>query len=295
FQENYFEKEIQSTLVEIAHSLSILLYQNRLKDQLERSNVLINQKNKNIIDSINYAKRIQKALLPSEDYMRQIIPEVFVLNHPKDIVSGDFYWVEKGIGKAFLSVVDCTGHGVPGAMMSILGINLLSQAVNEKNFDKPSQILNFLNVGVHLMLHTGADEDISDGMDLALISYDQKNKVIEYSGAFNPLYIIRKKELYEYKAERFSVGEKMSSGLFTDQIIQAEEGDMVYLFSDGFADQFGGENGKKYKYHNFKSLLISICQLPVEEQKEALLKEFEKWKGNYPQTDDICIVGFRIT
>ena len=273
----------------------------------------LERKNKDIIDSITYAKRIQDAILPSNEAFTKALNQTFILFNPKDIVSGDFYWLAAKEEKSLFAAVDCTGHGVPGAFMSIVGHNLLDKIVGEYGITQPAKILDELNKGVAATLKNEAgSEGIRDGMDIALCCFDKKNKTLEYAGAYNPLYIASKKDLvneniritaesvdglklFEVKANRFPIGNySEETKEFTNHVIQLYDGDTVYLFSDGYADQFGGENGKKFRYKRFKELLLSINDLPMEEQKKLLEKDFVDWMGNHEQIDDVIIIGSRL-
>ena len=249
------------------------------------------QKNKDITDSIRYAKRIQFAILPPK------IPfsDTFILFKPKDIVSGDFYWLDVIGDREFMAAVDCTGHGVPGALMSIIGYNSLNKVVREKGILEPSDILNSLNEEVIFNLK-GHDEDgtIYDGMDVALVCYDRKKKEIEFSGAYNPLVILRDGEIIEVKADRFSIGRSSSleaDRKFTPHKVKVQKDDVMYIFSDGYADQFGGETGKKFKAGPMKELFRNLVDRTMEEQKVILDNTLEAWRGNIEQVDDILIIG----
>jgi len=248
------------------------------------------EKNKDITDSIRYAKRIQFAILPPEIPFR----DTFILFKPKDIVSGDFYWLHVQDNMEFLAAVDCTGHGVPGAFMSIIGYNLLNKIIKEKHIYQPAAILNSMNKELILSLQT-QDEvgSIKDGMDLALICYHTDTKELEFSGAFNPLYIIRNGELEEGKADRFSIGRASleMEKQFTNHSYKMMEGDTIYLFSDGYADQFGGDTGKKFKTKPMKELLLAIQDQPMEIQKVILDNTIEAWRGDINQVDDILVIG----
>jgi ligand-binding sensor domain-containing protein/serine phosphatase RsbU (regulator of sigma subunit) len=248
-------------------------------------------KNKDITDSILYASRIQNALLPPE----LPIENTFVLFKPRDIVSGDFFWFMSDGDKHWIAAVDCTGHGVPGAFMSIIGFNSLNYIIKELGITQPSEILDKLDAEVSSTLHQyHTDDQVHDGMDIALVCYDSKNKLLEYSGAFNPLWIVRKGELIETRANRFAIGltPDLEKG-FTNHALSIEPGDVLYLFSDGYADQFGGPSGKKLKVGSFKELITEVHQYPVHEQKKMLEDYFQKWRGMYAQVDDVLVIGWK--
>jgi len=252
----------------------------------------IAQKNKDITDSIKYAKRIQFAILPEESPFR----DTFILFKPKDIVSGDFYWFTQIGEREFFSAVDCTGHGVPGAFMSIIGHNSLTKIVREYGILEPGKILTKLNKEVIETLHQRSDSgDVYDGMDLALACYHRDTGYLEYAGAFNPLYLVRNGEILETKADKVSIGRSSFKTLmeFTNHRIKIRKGDTVYLFSDGYADQFGGEFMKKFKYRNMKELILRIQPEPVEKQRSILDQTIEEWKGDVEQLDDILVIGRR--
>jgi serine phosphatase RsbU (regulator of sigma subunit) len=265
------------------------------KQEIEKQKDEIEAKNKDITDSIRYAKRIQEAILPPESFVKKLLPGSFILYKPKDIVSGDFYWVESYGHQVFFAACDCTGHGVPGALMSVIGYNLLNQAVHEHGIDRPAVILNELNKGVSKVLRQREEESsVKDGMDVSLCALNTKTLQLEYAGANNPLWIIRADaSLVEIKADKFPIGAFIGEELrqFTNQTIQLQPGDTVYIFSDGYADQFGGEKGKKFKYKQLQQLLISIHNRPPEEQKAILDTTIEKWKGSLEQVDDILVMG----
>ncbi len=273
-----------------------------LRNLDEKNNLLDVQKKtleikqKEILDSINYSRRIQRAILPPEKIVKRLLPDSFILYKPKDIVSGDFYWVTEWGNKTMFAAVDCTGHGVPGAFMSIVGQNILNQAVNEYGLSKPNLVLNSLNKGVSRTL--GADDEnvIRDGMDLALCSLDKKQMLLEFSGAFNPLWVLRNKEIIEIKGNKFPIGSFMDDAVqnFDNHTIQLEKNDIIYIFTDGYADQFGGPKGKKFKDKNVKKLLCDICHETMERQKEILETSINEWKGELEQIDDILIMGVKI-
>ena len=263
----------------------------RTAEVLEKSKEL-EKKNKDITDSIRYAKRIQNAILPPAD----LFPDTFVFFRPKDIVSGDFFWMNTLETKRFIAAVDCTGHGVPGAFMSFIGYNSLNKIVNERHITKASAILDQLNEEVYKTLHVQSkDRDVKDGMDLALIVYDSVTRELQYAGANNPLYIVRKGELTEIKADRFPIGMLSvdTERKYTNHVLQIEEGDMTYIFSDGYADQFGGKEGKKFKSRQLKQLFLKISGLTMQEQKKILEETLIAWMGREEQIDDILIIGTR--
>ncbi len=264
--------------------------------QVARQKEELTIKNKNITDSIIYAKRIQEALMPSMPRFKRILPQSFVLYKPKDIVSGDFYWVNTKGDKTFVAVVDCTGHGVPGAFMSIIGFELLRNITDDQGIEDANQILIEMNKGVATTFGMADSKvQLKDGMDLALIVFDKKEKTLQFSGAFRPLYYVRDNKIEEIKGERFSVGMMNEEDInnMKTTLIKLQPNDIFYLFTDGYADQFGGPEEKKYKYRRFRHLLLTIHKLEMEQQKEYLDRSIEDWKGELEQVDDILIVGFR--
>ncbi len=292
--------------------LAFLIY-NRYKlkqqtnERLGAQNREINEQNKKITDSIKYAQKIQEAILPPREIMEPAFRDSFVLYIPKDIVSGDFYWYcevpskqEAGPDGNVLSLfaaVDCTGHGVPGAFMSIIGYNLLNKAVNEHGLTQPAGILDFLNKEVAAILSQDDPAGrVKDGMDIALCCLDRKQGRLQFAGAYNPLYIVRKGELMITKADRFPIGYfwKGRKQSFTNHEISLEPGDQLYLFSDGLIDQFGGPSAKKFKSTQFKELLLENHALPMPRQREILNDQFKNWKGGQVQTDDVLVMGVAI-
>ena len=246
-------------------------------------------------DSIRYAKRLQESILPPDQRVRQMLPESFVLYRPKDIVSGDFYWVDEVNGKVIVAAVDCTGHGVPGAFMSLVGYNGLNQAIKEHGLVRPAEILGDLNRIAYDTLHKDRDTFlVRDGMDMALCVLDRTNQVLEYAGANCPLYIVREGELIQFAPDKMPVGGfELDGRSFTEHRVQLEPGDMVYIFSDGYPDQFGGERGKKFLYRRFRELLVTISREPMERQKVLLQDALNAWKGSHDQVDDILVLGIR--
>jgi serine phosphatase RsbU (regulator of sigma subunit)/Tfp pilus assembly protein PilF len=267
------------------------------RKKLELAFVQIEEKNKNITDSIRYAQRIQQSILPPMAEFERIFPDSFVLYKPKDIVSGDFWWMYKlDQDRVAFAVADCTGHGVPGAFMSVLGSDLLAQGAKDPDIREPSEGLSFLDQGVRSQLkQTGIEGESRDGMDIALMLYDRKAKSILFSGAMRPMLHIRNGQMKEYSGSRYSIGGAFDgTKKFELHYISVEPGDMIYLFTDGFVDQFGGPNGKKYKSAKLKELLTSNSSLTGKQQKDNLISEYENWKGELEQVDDICIAGISI-
>ncbi|MBN1187770.1 MAG: SpoIIE family protein phosphatase [Bacteroidales bacterium] len=263
--------------------------------EITRMNEELAMKNKDITDSIRYAKRIQFAMLsPDMPYKN-----AFILFKPKDIVSGDFYWMLEYKGLEYFAAVDCTGHGVPGAFMSIIGHNSLDKIVKEYGITQPGEILSQLNKEVTMTLHQQIEKSqidaVKDGMDLSLTCYDPKKKTLQYAGAYNPLILIRNSEIIEIRGDKFAIGrsDENLDKKFTNHDMPVEEGDSIYIFSDGYADQFGGEKGKKFMIKPLKNLLVAIQEKNMEEQKDFLNHTIEAWKGEYEQVDDILIMGRR--
>jgi serine phosphatase RsbU (regulator of sigma subunit) len=254
---------------------------------------MLEHQNKEVTDSINYAQRIQKAILPSHRLIESYLPKSLVVYLPKDIVSGDFYWVEKKGNKVFFAVADCTGHGVPGAMMSVIGQNALNRVINEFGITRPSEILDKLSQLVEESF-SKSGSDVRDGMDICLCALDITLKKLEYAGANNAVYIISKDALKELKANKQPIGRFESRIPFNNHELDLNEGDMVYLFSDGIADQFGGPEGKKYKYKRVKELLLQNYNKSHSEQKNIIITEFVRWKGKNEQIDDVCLMGVKI-
>lgn len=266
------------------------------KGKIEKQRDEITKKNKNITDSIKYALKIQQAILPPDERVAKYLPDSFIFYRPKDIVSGDFYWLREKDGSILFAAVDCTGHGVPGAFMSIVANNLLNQAVNENRLEKPSDILNFLDKGVNETLGQNIEDSyMKDGMDMAFCRLNKESMKLEYAGAYNPLYLIRNKEIIQYKADGKSIEVSQSQKIktFTNNTIQLIPGDIIYIFTDGFVDQFGGPNRKKYLKKRLRETLLRIHQFPLQKQKEALERTFKQWKGKNEQIDDVLIVGVK--
>ena len=264
--------------------------------EVELQNEKISELYEEVTDSIKYAKGLQEAILPPAEFVEEVMPDSFILYKPKDIVSGDFYWIEKKKDKVYFAAVDCTGHGVPGAFMSIVGYNALNEALRTN--DDPGSILDALNKGISKTLHNNAMDGTAtkDGMDLALCCYDAKTKTLEYAGAYNPLYLIRDGEVNQLKADKFAIGGyyEDASKKYTNHVIQLQEKDYIYVFSDGYADQFGGPKGKKFMYKRFRDYLLTLNGKSMNAQKDFLNNTIEQWKGPVEQIDDILVIGMHV-
>ncbi|MCK4663318.1 MAG: SpoIIE family protein phosphatase [Bacteroidales bacterium] len=291
------ERKLQKDKRILEHKVKL-----RTAEILKQRDTILEQKQE-ITDSIYYARRIQNAVLPKEDVLKKTLPEHFILFKPRDIVSGDYYWMTKKNEKTIIVAADCTGHGVPGAFMSMLGVSFLNEIVNKTDVVKADLILNELREYVKTTLsQTGEANEAKDGMDLALCIIDKKQKKLQYAGAYNPLYLFRKKELTVIKADKMPISiyikEKDS---FTNHEIKYEDGDIIYMFSDGYVDQFGGETiecrqegGRKFKSKTFKKLLTDIQEKTMPEQLKILDNTLEKWKGELQQIDDILVIGIKL-
>ncbi len=276
------------------------------RDEIEgQRNIALEQKcqieiqNKSITDSIQYALRIQTALFPPYEYINELLPENFILFKPRDIVSGDFYWVKQVNNYIIICAADCTGHGVPGAFMSMLGISYLNEIVQQREITQANEVLNELRRQIKRSLRQHGNKNGSkDGMDIAICVIDTKTKNMQYAGAFNSLYVIKeindKPQLVEIKADRMPVGIYIGKEkTFTNHEVKLEIGDTFYIFSDGYPDQLGA-SGKKFMTANFKKLLLEIQDQSMAEQKEILEQKLSDWMGNEPQVDDILVIGVRI-
>lgn len=259
-----------------------------------RQKMIIEEKNKDISDSINYAKRIQDALLSQREVKYRLFPDAFVLFRPKDVVSGDFYWFTEKNGRRMIAAVDCTGHGVPGAFMSMIGNTFLNEIADERGITQPDAVLNELRDMIIKTLKQSGGES-KDGMDIALLSFDDRNNTVEFAGANNPLWHIRNGKLTEIRPNKQPIGYHSGApSPFTLHRIELQKGDTLYIFSDGFADQFGGPKGKKFKYKQLQEVLLSVQQKPMLRQEEILLDHFQRWTGNLEQVDDVLVIGIRI-
>ncbi len=285
-----------------------------LEQIVEERTAALKHKEQEITDSIKYALRIQLSIIPTQQRVKSLLPKSMVFYKPKDIVSGDFYWVEAIDDEVLFSAVDCTGHGVPGAMMSVIGLKSLSQAVQDKRLSVPADILQYLDIAVNDTLRQSSDAgSVKDGMDLALCNINYKTLTLQYAGAFNSLVLIRKNiastytikserevfygtDMLEVKSDKCPIGSNTDgvADTFTNHTIQLQKDDCVYIYTDGYADQFGGPNGKKYKYNQLKDLLISVAPLPIDEHYAVLDKAFNNWRGKQEQVDDVLVIGVKI-
>ena len=286
--------KIEKQKEELSHQRDALAEKNT---QLNEAYLEIEEQKKHIMDSIYYARRIQTAILPSFALLNAKLKTYFIFYLPKDIVSGDFYWMTEADGKVMIAAVDCTGHGVPGAFMSIVGFNQLNNAVQVKKARKASEILDELNKGVINTLNENTSESsIKDGMDMTLCVFDFPAKKVHFAGANNPIILIRDNKPIKYRGDRFPIGAYVENKIqsFANNEIDIMKGDMIYLFSDGYADQFGGPDNKKFFTKRFEDLLFEIHNKPLEEQKETLKTTLYNWMGANDQVDDVLVIGVKI-
>lgn len=307
-------EELEVALKEISNKNKQLEQKNEeiesQKDEIIAQKNIIESRNRDITDSINYAQRIQSALFQSEQYIKTYVKDAFVFYQPKEIIGGDLYWFEEFPSKKYMKLsgkehdkkfiiaaIDCTGHGVPGALMSIVARDLLDKAINEKGYTVPAEIINDMHHGIIHTLRKGTEiGQISDGMDMTLCTIDRKSLMLQFAGAINPIIIIRNGQIVEIRGNRFSVGTYLKEKTleFTNHEYQLEKGDAIYLFTDGYSDQFGGDDLKKFKYKNFKTLLLEIVDKPFTIQRKILVERFNKWKNNVEQIDDVLVIGLKI-
>lgn len=268
----------------------------RFNSEISQQKELVERKNKEIVDSISYAQRIQQSLLTSHHYFKRHCRDYFILFKPKDIVSGDFYWAQQRNGKLLLLTADCTGHGVPGALMSMMGINLMNSLVNERQLEHPAQILNQLRRDiVHALNPEDSLEEGKDGMDCSLCSFDLANGRLRYANANNSFYFIREGQLQQAMVNKMPVGAGQGTETPFDEFeMLLQPGDLVVTLTDGYADQFGGPKGKKFKYRQLEELLVASAHLPMQEIRQRLDEAIQRWQGELEQVDDICLIGIRI-
>lgn len=285
----------------VSKKQNLIIEHQKLQVELKNKEVtqqkdLVEEKQKEIIDSINYARRIQQAVLTGEEVWNKVSKEHFILFKPKDIVSGDFYWAyNTPNGRSVFALADCTGHGVPGGFMSMLGNSFLNEIVVENKIFKADEILNRLRSKIIAALEQKGMTDQKDGMDIALCVWNKLDNTLEFAGANNPLWLLRDQELSEYKGDKMPIGAYLETPVpFSSTKISLQKDDILYLSTDGYADQFGGEKGKKMKYKPFMEFLVNIRSLSMSSQKAELEKSFESWKNNYEQVDDVSVIGIRV-
>ncbi|MEO5645252.1 MAG: SpoIIE family protein phosphatase [Bacteroidia bacterium] len=257
---------------------------------------LLEQQNLEILASIRYARRIQESILPDKNKIVSAFSDAFVLYQPKDVVSGDFYFFHQRGSKTFMIAVDCTGHGVPGALMTMLANSILKEVIVTRGIEEPAEILYAIDRELYIELNKDDGRDISrDGMDVAVTVTDSETKMLQYAGAFRPMLLVRGQEIIEFEANRFPIGfYGDTEKVFTSQEFQLEEGDAFYLFTDGFCDQFGGEQKKKFNRKRFKELLLSVQSMNFSEQEAFLQYALLNWRQDEPQVDDILVVGMKV-
>jgi serine phosphatase RsbU (regulator of sigma subunit) len=262
---------------------------------IETQKVELELKEKNITDSLVYAQRIQEALLPSEMYFRKHFESSFIFFRPKNIVSGDFYWIGEKEEKVFVVAADCTGHGVPGALMSIIGLEIIEKTINEDNIEIPSKILAVMDKALEKTFsrEKNIGTIIRDGMDIGICVIDKKRKKMQYAGAFLSLYFIHEGSLVEIVADKIIIGMNPKGLLYTDHETDLLDDDIFYIFSDGYVDQFGGSENKKFMYRRFRYLLLTIHKFPISDQKAILEENIKTWMGSNEQVDDMMVLGFK--
>ena len=305
----------EELLVFVSDHIARAIESVRAEEQIRKQHLQVLQQKQAITDSISYARRIQKAVLPSTAYMNNILSDNFAIFKPKDIISGDFYWVREIDGYRVIVVADSTGHGVPGALMSMLGVTLLNEQFRTFGIRQPGVILGHLRNKVkEILAPEGSGNDQLDGMDMAIAIIDPEKKELQFAGANRPLFLFRKKEqlaeaemipysslenddyeLYAIKGDKQPVGVHWEENEFTNHLIKLQEHDALYLFSDGFVDQYGGKKRKKFKPRNFKKLLLSVQAESMENQKKLLEEAFDKWRGSNEQIDDVCVFGISVS
>lgn len=293
-----YEKKIVSLVNELKDQ-NVILENNKVEissqmETIQKSYSIIEQKNKNITDSIQYAKNIQASFLPNEDYIKELLPESFILYMPRDIVSGDFYWAREVEGWKIIIAADCTGHGVPGAFVSILGSTLLNDIITVRKILQPNEILNELRQGLKQAMKQTQDTKQKDGMDISVCVFDPNSYRMLYAGANQSLIVCRKGEMIEIKSDHQPVGVYVKEKPFTQHQLQMEKGDVFYIFSDGYPSQFGGEMKEKMKSGRFKSTLLAVSSEAIDKQKDILENHLMNWKGDLDQIDDILVLGVRI-
>ncbi|NLE33528.1 MAG: SpoIIE family protein phosphatase [Bacteroidales bacterium] len=260
---------------------------------IQRSELQV--RNKDLTDSLNYARRIQAALLPAEHHIRRIFQDYFIYYRPKHIVSGDFYWFSERDNKYFIAAADCTGHGVPGALMSMIGLELIQKIINELKVDDSDQVLLTMNRELEsaFFKEESGKAIIKDGIEMSICIIDKKTRLMEFSGAFLPVYIVRDDKLFEIKGDKKNVVQSFAMVSFNRSTFTLEEGDLLYLFSDGYADQFGGPENKKFMYRRLRHILLTISKYPLADQQRILDETIESWMAGHDQIDDMMILGVK--
>ncbi|MCU4174370.1 PP2C family protein-serine/threonine phosphatase [Carboxylicivirga sp. N1Y90] len=264
------------------------------RDQNQRLIWKIGAMNKKLTDSINYAQKIQNASLPKEEYLKEVLPEHFILLKPRDVVSGDFYWVGEVGSKVIVVAADCTGHGVPGAIMSMFGVAYLHEIIGKNEETQPAKILNELRRIVIESLQQHEESEVKDGMDISIVSIDKKKNELQFAGAFNPIILVRNNMLNIYPADHMPVSYGEIDRSFRNHTIKYENGDCLYMYSDGYASQFGGPKDKKLMQKGFKQLILDNHSHPMQEQKTIFNNFFEDWKGFNDQIDDVLLIGIKL-
>jgi len=304
----------EELLVFVSDHIARAIENVRVEERIRKQHQLVLQQKQAITDSIKYARRIQKAVLPSPPYMDKILSDYFAIYKPKDILSGDFYWVREIDGFSVVIVADSTGHGVPGALMSMLGVTLLNEQFRTFGIRQPGVILGHLRNKVkEILAQEGSENDQKEGLDMAIAIFDQEKKELQFAGANRPLFLFRttkpsedtemipyaslendEYKLYTIKGDKQPIGVHWEENEFSNHLVKLQEHDTFYIFSDGFADQYGGKKRKKFKTRNFKKLLLSVQAESMENQKVEIENAFERWRGSQEQIDDVCVFGVRL-
>jgi serine phosphatase RsbU (regulator of sigma subunit) len=264
-------------------------------DEIDIQRAELQLRNKDLTDSLNYARRIQAALLPAEHHIRKIFNDYFIYYRPKHIVSGDFYWFSERDDKYFIAAADCTGHGVPGALMSMIGLELIQKIINEMRVDDSDQLLLTMNKELEsaFFKEESGKALIRDGIEMSICIIDKTTKEMEFSGAFLPVYIVREDKLIELKGDKKNVVQSFAMVSFNRSTFRLREGDILYLFSDGYADQFGGPENKKFMYRRLRHLLLTISKYPLLDQERILDETITSWMEGHDQIDDMMILGVK--
>jgi serine phosphatase RsbU (regulator of sigma subunit) len=264
-------------------------------DEIDFQREELQLRSKDLTDSLTYARRIQTALLPAEHHIKKVFPDYFIYYRPKHIVSGDFYWISERNGKYFIAAADCTGHGVPGALMSMIGLELLQKIINEMKVDESDGILLTLNRELESAFFKEEDGQalIKDGVEMSICVIDRKSMQMEFSGAFLPVYIVRNDKLIEIKGDKQNVVQSVPGVTFNRSSFTLQKGDILYLFSDGYADQFGGPDNKKFMYRRLRHILLTISKYPLGDQQRILDETITTWMRDFDQIDDMMILGVR--